>query len=88
MSCTSTTEQQAAHMHHWTQQHLISNVTASIPAQGELILDQSRADGQFKKTASNAKLRLYLPHFKFTPFDDSIKDTCAWFCANYEIARK
>lgn len=28
------------------------------------------ADGQFKKTASNATLRKYLPDFKFTPFDE------------------
>lgn len=30
--------------------------------------DTSKADGQFKKTASNAKLRKRLPDFKFTPF--------------------
>lgn len=34
-----------------------------------LQFDSSKADGQFKKTASNAKLRRYLPHFKFTPFN-------------------
>lgn len=28
--------------------------------------DTSKSDGQFKKTASNAKLRKYLPDFKFT----------------------
>lgn len=31
--------------------------------------DSSKADGQFKKTASNAKLLKYLPDFKFTPFE-------------------
>ena len=30
--------------------------------------DASMSDGQFKKTASNAKLRKYLPEFQFTPF--------------------
>lgn len=30
--------------------------------------DTSKSDGQLKKTASNAKLRRYLPDFKFTPF--------------------
>lgn len=30
--------------------------------------DTTKADGQFKKTASNAKLRRYLPGFQFTPF--------------------
>ena len=31
-----------------------------------LQFDTSKSDGQFKKTASNAKLRQYLPDFKFT----------------------
>ena len=31
--------------------------------------DTSKSDGQFKKTASNAKLMRYLPNFAFTPFD-------------------
>lgn len=32
--------------------------------------DSTKADGQFKKTASNAKLRKYLPDFQFTPFEE------------------
>jgi GDP-L-fucose synthase len=36
---------------------------------GNVIFDTSKSDGQFKKTASNEKLRSYLPDFKFTPFD-------------------
>jgi hypothetical protein len=36
--------------------------------QGEVKFDTSKADGQYKKTASNTKLRKYLPDFKFTPF--------------------
>ena len=32
--------------------------------------DTHRADGQYKKTASNKKLRSYLPDFKFTPFEE------------------
>lgn len=37
--------------------------------------DTSKADGQYKKTASNTKLRKYLPDFKFTPFKVSCCDT-------------
>ena len=46
------------------------------------------ADGQHKKTASNAKLRQYLPGFKFTPFNEAIKESVQWFVDNYENARK
>lgn len=50
--------------------------------------DTTRADGQYKKTASNAKLRKLWPEFKFTPFEQAVKDTCNWFVANYDSARK
>lgn len=55
---------------------------------GEVVQDTSKADGQFKKTASNKKLKQYLPDFKFTPFKQAIKETCDWFVANYDVARK
>ncbi|XP_056621147.1 GDP-L-fucose synthase-like isoform X1 [Triplophysa dalaica] len=63
-------------------------VVEAFGFQNDVIYDTSKADGQFKKTASNAKLRKYLPDFKFTPFKTAIKETCDWFVANYDIARK
>ncbi|XP_072513477.1 GDP-L-fucose synthase-like [Salminus brasiliensis] len=55
---------------------------------GPVIYDASKSDGQLKKTASNAKLRRYRPDFSFTPFHKAIKETCDWFEANYDSARK
>ncbi|CAF1382198.1 unnamed protein product [Adineta ricciae] len=55
---------------------------------GEIKYDTTRADGQFKKTASNVKLRRYLPDFQFTPFEEAIQYTCDWFVKNYDRARK
>lgn len=43
--------------------------------------DTSKADGQYKKTASNAKLRKYLPDFKFTPFKVRPVLRCAVCCS-------
>lgn len=63
-------------------------VLKAMDFKGKVVMDTSKSDGQFKKTASNAKLRKYLPDFKFTPFDKAIKETCEWFAANYETARK
>ncbi|KAK7134060.1 hypothetical protein R3I94_015801 [Phoxinus phoxinus] len=63
-------------------------VVEGMEFKGDVIYDTSKADGQFKKTASNAKLRKYLPDFKFTPFKAAMKETCDWFVANYDIARK
>lgn len=70
----------------------IGNVALAIAAtmdfKGEIVFDTSKADGQFKKTASNAKLRRLLPDFQFTRISKGLQETTAWFEANYEKARK
>ena len=53
-----------------------------------LIFDSSHADGQYKKTVSNKRLRDMRPDFEFTPFADAMKVTCEWFDANYGPCRK
>ena len=55
---------------------------------GELVFDATKSDGQFRKVASNEKLRTYLPRYKFTPLADGVKETCKWFVDNYEQARR
>ena len=55
---------------------------------GEVKFLTDKADGQFKKTASNAKLRKYLPDFKFVPTKQAIQETVQWFNMNYYYARK
>jgi GDP-L-fucose synthase len=41
-------------------------VVKAMGFQGSLVFDSSKSDGQFKKTASNAKLHKLLPDFQFT----------------------
>jgi len=55
---------------------------------GEVKFLTDKADGQFKKTASNAKLRKYLPEYQFVPTREAIRETVQWFTDNYETARK
>ena len=38
--------------------------------------DSSKSDGQYKKTASNKKLRQYLPNFEFMPIHEGIIRGC------------
>ncbi|XP_023655869.1 GDP-L-fucose synthase isoform X1 [Paramormyrops kingsleyae] len=64
------------------------SVVEALGFKGQVVFDTSKADGQFKKTASNAKLRRHLPDFTFTPFSQAVKETCDWFVANYDTARK
>jgi len=55
---------------------------------GKIHFDTTKADGQFKKTASNAKLRKLHPNFKFTSMESGIADSVKWFKDNYATARK
>ena len=63
-------------------------VVEAMDFKGEVIYDTTKSDGQYKKTASNEKLRKLLPDFEFTAFKDAIKVSCDWFVENYDTARK
>ena len=66
----------------------VAETVAKAMGVAELQFDTSKSDGQFKKTANNAKLRRYLPDFQFTPFEQAVKESCDWFEENYDSARK
>jgi GDP-L-fucose synthase len=63
-------------------------VAKAMKFEGEVIFDSTKADGQFKKTADNAKLRSYLPDYKFTSMEDGVQKSVDWFVENYEVCRK
>jgi hypothetical protein len=44
-------------------------IVKSLDFQGPVVWDTSKADGQYKKTASNDKLMSLIPDFEFTPFE-------------------
>lgn len=58
----------------------------------KLEFDTSEADGQYKKTADNTKLRNFLKDFgikfEFKPVVEGLKESIEWFENNYEVARK
>jgi len=63
-------------------------IASAMEFPGEIQFDPSFADGQFKKTASNSKLRGLRPDFKFVGMEEGIKQTVEWFVANYDSVRK
>lgn len=63
-------------------------VLEAFDFKGNVVYLTDKADGQYKKTASNAKLRKLLPDFKFTPINEAIETTVKWFNDNYDVARK
>eukprot|EP01059_Diplonema_ambulator_P010045 TRINITY_DN20011_c0_g1_i1.p1 TRINITY_DN20011_c0_g1~~TRINITY_DN20011_c0_g1_i1.p1 ORF type:complete len:291 (+),score=99.99 TRINITY_DN20011_c0_g1_i1:59-874(+) len=66
----------------------VESICEAMDFKNELIFDTTKADGQFKKTASNKKLKGLYPDFKFTPYKQAIKETVDWFVANYDTCRK
>eukprot|EP00956_Cyclotella_meneghiniana_P027424 scaffold61313_cov56-Cyclotella_meneghiniana.AAC.1 len=63
-------------------------VAKAMKFDGDVVFDTTKADGQFKKTACNKKLRSYRPDYKFTSMEDGIQKSVDWFVENYETARK
>jgi GDP-L-fucose synthase len=63
-------------------------VAKAMQFDGEIVFDTTKADGQFKKTASNAKLRSLRPDYQFTSMQDGIQKSVDWFVENYETCRK
>mmetsp|Transcript_10493 Transcript_10493/g.31340 ORF Transcript_10493/g.31340 Transcript_10493/m.31340 type:complete len:317 (-) Transcript_10493:24-974(-) len=63
-------------------------IAEAMKFEGEVVFDTSKADGQYKKTASNAKLAGLKPDYKFTEMKDGLQKACDWFVANYDTCRK
>ncbi|XP_075155495.1 GDP-L-fucose synthase-like protein [Haematobia irritans] len=63
-------------------------IAKAFDFKGKIECDTSKADGQYKKTASNKKLRTFLPQFQFTEFEKAIKESVQWYIENYDEARK
>ncbi|CAH1118700.1 unnamed protein product [Phaedon cochleariae] len=70
-----------------TIKELAEEIAQAFNFKGTIVFDTTKADGQYKKTASNAKLRKYLPDFQFTPFSLAMKESVNWYRENHEIAR-
>lgn len=70
-----------------TINEVVNAIVKAFDYKGSIRNDVSAADGQYKKTASNAKLRSYLPDFQFTPFEQAIKETVDWYIKNHDQAR-
>ncbi|VVC43467.1 NAD(P)-binding domain,GDP-L-fucose synthase/GDP-L-colitose synthase,NAD-dependent epimerase/dehydratase [Cinara cedri] len=70
-----------------TIRQLAEMIAKSFDFQGVLEFDTNAADGQIKKTASNSKLKQFLPNFKFTNLEIAIAETVEWFKKNKKQAR-
>lgn len=55
---------------------------------GNVVFDDTKPEGQYRRPSDNSKIKSYMPDFEFTPFNVAIKKTVEWFINNYEVARK
>ncbi|KAH9937782.1 epimerase-domain-containing protein [Epithele typhae] len=64
-------------------------LVSAMGFKGDYRFDETKADGQFRKPASNKKLLGLLKGtgFQFTPFEKALDETVQWFRQNYETAR-
>ncbi|KAH0578554.1 GDP-L-fucose synthase [Termitomyces sp. 'cryptogamus'] len=62
-------------------------IVKAVGFEGQYEFDTTRADGQFRKPASNKKLLDLIGGFEFTPFDQALETTVQWFLQNYDSAR-
>tara|TARA_R110000772_G_scaffold109958_1_gene213361 strand:- start:21 stop:950 length:930 start_codon:yes stop_codon:yes gene_type:complete len=69
-------------------QGVVELIVELMEFEGEIIWDNSKPDGQFRKPSSNAKIKKYLPDFEFTSLRDGLKETIEWFNKNYPNIRK
>lgn len=69
-------------------EHVARSIASAMDFKGNIVFDTTKSDGQYKKTASNKKLKELYPDFRFTPIEQGLKEACDWFVANIETARK
>lgn len=70
-----------------TIRELAEVVAKKMGFTGNLIFDTSKPDGQHRKPSDGAKLKQYLPDFKWTSLEDGIESTVEWFLRNYPNVR-
>jgi GDP-L-fucose synthase len=63
-------------------------IAEAMEFKGNVVFDSTKADGQFKKTANNAKLMGLRPDFEFTTMKSGLQKAVQWFVENHETARK
>ncbi|KAF7293012.1 Epimerase domain-containing protein [Mycena indigotica] len=62
-------------------------IVKAVGFEGEYSFDTTRADGQFRKPATNKKLIDRIGGFQFTPFQEALDLSVKWFVENYDTAR-
>lgn len=67
---------------------VVDVLVSAFNFKGNVVFDDTKPEGQYRRPSDNSKIMRYMPDFQFTPFETAIKTTVEWFIDNYETARK
>ncbi len=67
---------------------VVNILVRSMDFKGNVIFDSSKPDGQLRKPSDATKIKKYHPDFVFTPVEEGIATSVAWFQKNYPNIRK
>ena len=67
---------------------VVDILVSAFNFKGNVVFDETKPEGQYRRPSDNSKIIKYMPNFQFTPFDVAIQQTVEWFITNYEVARK
>ena len=66
---------------------VVELIVSKLGFNGNVVFDESKPDGQYRRTTDNTKLLKYRPDFSFTPLEEGIETTVNWFLKNYPNVR-
>jgi GDP-L-fucose synthase len=66
---------------------LVTAIAKHMEFSGEIVLDETKPDGQFRKPSDSETLHKFLPDFTYLSLDEGLKRTIAWFNQNYSSIR-
>jgi len=67
---------------------LVETIAKAVDFSGDIIWDDTKPDGQYRKPSDNGPLKALFPDFKFTGLEEGIVKTVRWFAENYPNIRK
>lgn len=67
---------------------LVETIAAAIDFNGEIIYDDTKPEGQYRKPSDNGPLKALFPGFKFTSLEQGIQKTVDWFVNAWPNVRK
>jgi len=67
---------------------LVETIAVATGFTGDIIYDDTKPEGQFRKPSNNAPLMKLFPDYEFTPLREGIYQTVEWFKRTYPNIRK